>query len=345
MECFSYSNDASLLLPSTAQTRSYRIMGAPAWPKPDSNFEFPPYFAVTGLSDSTGVTIKLSATASIAGGGGVPSTPPGGTATLALNRGDVVQVVGGPMSDFSGTLVTTSAPVQVISGIACSNVPADVVACDHMEESVFPAETLGKHYFVTVPTAPTPNPVGHVVRLFGNVDNTTLTYPGGAPPGAPNTLAAGEMVDLGIVAQDFEIAGDHEFGVATFQVGASLLFPGVPVDQQKGDPAQSLATAVEQFRKKYVFLAPADYDANYVDVIMPVTATLTLDGVAVPSPPKPLSSGFGVTRLPLSNITGGAHVLEASLPVGIQVMGYGTYTSYQYPGGLNLREIAQPPLK
>ncbi|MDI1484012.1 IgGFc-binding protein [Polyangium sp. y55x31] len=344
-QCFSYSNDASLLLPSTAQTRAYRIMGPPAWLNPENNFEFPPYFAVTGLSDNTGVTIKLSGTASIAGGAGVPSTPPGGTATLALNRGDVVQVVGGAGSDFSGTLVTTSAPVQVISGISCSNMPHDAVACDHLEESVFPAETLGKHYFVTVPTSPTASPVGHVVRLFGNVDNTTLTYPGGAPPGAPSTLAAGEMVELDMVSQDFEVVGDHEFGVVSFQIGASLIYPNLPVDQQKGDPAMSFATAVEQFRKKYVFLAPADYDASYADVIMPVAATLTLDGMTLAVQPKPLSSGFGIARVPLSNAKGGAHVLEASLPVGLQVMGYGTYTSYQYPGGLNLREIAQPPLK
>ena len=42
---------------------------------------------------------------------------------------------------------------------------------------------------------------------------------------------------------------------------------------------------------------------------------------------------------------GGAHVLECTDPVGIQVMGYGAYTSYMYPGGLNLSLIAPPPPK
>jgi len=54
----------------------------------------------------------------------------------------------------------------------------------------------------------------------------------------------------------------------------------------------SLMTAVEQYRTKYVFLAPNDDDMSYVDVI-----------------------------------------------------GYGTYTSYQYPGGLNLSAITPPPPK
>ena len=31
------------------------------------------------------------------------------------------------------------------------------------------------------------------------------------------------------------------------------------------------------------------------------------------------------------------------LPIGIQVIGYGDYTTYMYPGGLNLGQIAPVP--
>ena len=41
----------------------------------------------------------------------------------------------------------------------------------------------------------------------------------------------------------------------------------------------------------------------------------------------------------------GAHTLTSTQPVGIQVMGYGAYTSYQYPGGSDLTAIAPPPVK
>ena len=121
--------------------------------------------------------------------------------------------------------------------------------------------------------------------------------------------------------------------------------PGIPVDQQKGDPAQSYMVAVEQYRKKYVFLAPTDYDVSYVDVVQPLNAMLSLDGAPVQAPVTPLSSGYGVARVLLDKNTAGAHVLTGSEPFGIQVMGYGTYTSYQYPGGLNLGHIAPPPPK
>ncbi|MFO0755987.1 MAG: IgGFc-binding protein [Byssovorax sp.] len=342
--CFSYTNDASLLLPSTALTGTFRITGESSWADPDNSFEYPPYIAVTGLSNGTSVTVKLSSTASVAGGSGIQGAGPGGTVTFALAQGEVVELVGGMGSDLSGSLVTASAPVQVIAGISCSYIPHDSPACDHLEESVLPAETLGKHYFVTRPTGPHGTPVGHVVRLYGNVDGTNLTYPG-KNPGGPSTIQAGEMVDLGIVNDDFEIVGDHELSVGTFMTGASLADPGIPLDQQKGDPSQSQAVTVEQFRKKYVFLAPSDYDISFVDVVAPNGTTLTLDGQTVSAPPSDLGSGYGVARVQLGPGNGGAHVLLASAPVGIQVMGYGTYTSYQYPGGLNLTAISPPPPK
>ncbi len=343
--CFSYTNDASLLLPSTAMTGTYRIAGPPAWA--DDNFTYPPYFAVTGTKDGTSVTVILSQTSGVVGGGGVASAPPGGSVTFTVNAGDVVEVVGtsSANADLSGSLVKASAPVQVVSGIACSQSPDGVVACDHLEESVFPAETLGKHYFVTAPTGPQGNPVGHVVRLFGNFDGTQLTYPGGNPAGAPSTIGAGEVVDLGVVSQSFEIVGDHELAVGTFLVGADMILPGVPIDQQKGDPSQTFMTTVEQYRTKYVFLAPTDYDVSFIDVVQPDGATLTLDGAAVAAPVQPLSSGFGIARIQLGAGNGGAHVLTASAPVGLQVIGYGTYTSYQYPGGSNLGKIAPVPPK
>jgi hypothetical protein len=344
--CFSFTNDASLILPSTALTGNFRVTGPRAWADPDNgNSEIPPYFAVTGVKDGTQVTVSLSATASIAGGGGVSSAGAGGKVTFSLDAGDVVQVLGGPGADMGGTLVQASAPVQVISGIACSNMPFNVDACDHLEESVLPAETLGRHYFVTVPTSHKGSPVGAVVRIYGNVDGTALTYPGQKPGAAPATINAGQVVDLGVINQDFEIVGDHEFAVETFQVGASMIDPGVAPNQQKGDPAESQMTAVEQYRKKYIFLAPTDYDVSFVDIVQPLSAQVTLDGAVVTTPVTPLSSGFGIARVQLGfgPLSDGAHVLSATEPVGIQVMGYGTYTSYQYAGGLNLGQIAPPP--
>jgi hypothetical protein len=336
VDCFSYTNDASILFPTKALTGTYRISGIPS---NTSNA----YFAVTATKDGTNVTINLSASARVLAGGGLAATAGGGTLKFSMNAGDVVEVSGeiGEQSDLSGSLVQADKAVQVITGHPCAKVPNGVQACDHLEESVLPAETLGKHYFVEQPTGPYGAAPGHVVRLYGNVDNTTLTYPGGAPPNAPTKLNAGSVADLGRVDKDFEVVGDHEFAVSTFMLGGQAVDPSTGL----GDPSQSTLAPVEQYRTKYVFLAPNDYETSYVDIVQPIDATLTLDKVAVTSKPVAIgASGFGVNRVRLIDATNeGAHVLEGSAPFGIQVVGYGQYTSYQYPGGLDLKLIAPAP--
>ena len=341
--CYSFSNDASLLLPTTALTGNYRLVGQKGWPM----VNMPPYFALTGTEDGTKVTVKLPATASVVAGFGIPSADKSVSFDITLERGEVVEIVGTPSSDFAGALVTADKPVQVISGMPCVNQPFDLekAACDHIEESVFPAETLGKRYFVTVPTGPNGKAVGHYVRLVGNADGTALSYPGGAPPGAPTSLGAGQVVDLDVVAEDFEVVGTQAFGVVTFQLGGSIVDADTAPNKRRGDPSQSAPVAVEQFRKKYVFLAPDDYDVGYVDVVRPTGTAVTLDGSEVKDAPKPLSSGFEVVRVKLGAGKQGAHVLEAPAPVGVQVIGYGMFTSYQYPGGLDLAPITPPPVK
>lgn len=339
LECFSYSNDASLLLPVTTLTGNYRITAQAGWPEANIGA----YFAVTGTKDNTTVTVKVSSTGDIVGGGGVASAQANGLITFPINQGEVVEVVASPYADLGGTLVAADAPVQVITGMPCVQSPIGVQACDHIEESVFPAETLGKHYFVTVPTSPNGDVIGHVVRIYGNVDGTSLTYAGGPPANAPSVINAGEVVNLGTVSGDFEITGDHEFAVGSFMLGAQLVDPFASAPDQRGDPAQSQATAVEQFRTKYIFLAPDDYDFSYVDVIKPMDATVTIDGQPVAVATNPISSNFGIARVKLGPGNKGAHVLEATAPVGIQVFGYGAYTSYHYPGGLDLKAIAPPP--
>jgi hypothetical protein len=103
---------------------------------------------------------------------------------------------------------------------------------------------------------------------------------------------------------------------------------------------------VEQYRTRYIFLAPYDYDVNYVHVIHPASAQLTLDGAPAPGgAATPIGSGYSISRIQLGPGNNGAHDLSATEPVGIQVGGYGSYTSYYYPGGSDLFQIAPPPVE
>jgi hypothetical protein len=338
LSCLSYSNDASLLLPSTAMTGNYRIVAYPSGPLGTD-------LTITATEDSTQVKyLPISGAGPITGGMGV-TVAGDGSVTLTMNAGDVAELVS-TSGDISGGLVQANKPVQVITGVPCLNVPASAGFCDHVEESVFPAETLGSHYFVSRLSAPGGGtPVGQEIRIFGNVDGTNLTYPAGnRPTKATDTINAGQVVDLGIVDIDFEIKGDHEFAIGTWMQGSSVVDPSHPQNPD-GDPSQSLSTAVEQYREKYVFLAPTDYDENYVDVIAPLGSNVSVDTAVVPTTLFTAIGGstYGVAHLKLTAGNGGAHELISNKPAGIQVVGYGAQTSYQYPGGLNLGLIAPPP--
>jgi IgGFc binding protein len=339
--CFSYSNDASLLLPSTAMTTNYRVTayeGVAGIP-----FLLPGIstaVTVTATQPNTEITVSLSSLATVlasSSGPSIPATNSGQVKLKLANAGDVAQLVAGQGKDFSGSLVQSDKPIQVIASIPCISIGG--AACDHIEETVLPAETLGKHYLVAQPTGPKGQPVGHAVRFYGNQDGTTLTYTPSKPANCPATLSAGEMADCDIVNATFEVTGDKEFGVSTFLLGATVY------QDTKGDPSQSNVAAVEQFRTKYVFLAPNDYPVLWADITATEDAEIVLDGAPVSAPWTKIGQGpFGVHRVDLTK-TGqdGAHTLIAKKPVGVQVIGFGDNTSFQYPAGLNLNLISAPP--
>jgi hypothetical protein len=348
--CFSFSNDASLLLPSTAWTGSYRVTGVQGWstsnPILGAQDIAGGYAAITASQDGTTVKVLLGANANVMTGGGIPAKAGGEVLELTLDAGDVAEIVTpkGDKNDLSGSLVQATKPVQVISGIQCINVPAEQSACDHVEESVLPAEALGKRYIVTTPTRPKGGAGAHVVRFVGNRDGTTLTYfPAKPGPGCPDTLSAGEVAQCtGNVTIDFMVTGSQEFGITTFMVGSSVYEPGN--NQAQGDPSQTIFASTEQFRRSYLFLTPDDYDVSYAVIVGPEGAAPMLDGAPVDGY-EALAEGLGVWRATLSAGKNGAHTLTSTMPVGLQAMGYGAFTSYQFPGGLNVKMIAPPPTK
>ena len=109
----------------------------------------------------------------------------------------------------------------------------------------------------------------------------------------------------------------------------------------QGDPAMTLAVPVEQFRTSYAFHAPTTYTSNYVDVTAPAGTTVMLDGTVVPFTAIG-TTGYAVGRVRSLNAgpaNDGNHTITGDHGFGISVYGYGQYTSYWYPGGLNLTSV------
>ena len=375
--CFSYTNDASILLPTSALRNEYYAMAYPTLHLgSDQGFgqitwtDIPGFVTVTATQDGTQVTV--SSTAHVRGGSGVAQLAPGQKGVYQLDAGDVLLLetdnppgqqtpVGGkqcltdpnsgsiecptaPEYDLTGSHIVTTKPVSVIGGHDCTFVPYDVYACDHMEESIFPVETLGKDLIVTAPqtvTAAIANstlsvPDSMFVRVLSAVDGNKITFD---PPVAPNTtLNAGQWVEIGPTKQDFRVQADNKILVGQYMVGEN--FSGAAVGG--GDPSESIAIPTEQYRLEYSFLAPSSYTYNLVNVVAPVGATVRIDGAAIPSGTfSPIgSSGMAVAR---HQIAGGTHQMDGDKNFGIVVYGYGSYTSYMYPGGLNLETITITP--
>jgi IgGFc binding protein len=134
-------------------------------------------------------------------------------------------------------VIESDQPVQVISGNECTNVPYDVLACDHLEETLPPAQALGRRYFVAAPTGPNGDPISYAVQLTGNQNDTLLYYLGTKPLHAPGGLQAGKSALLLNVSGNFEVFGDHEFGVLLFLQGGE----SDPALSENTDPSQSVA--------------------------------------------------------------------------------------------------------
>lgn len=363
--CFSYSNDASLLLPTTALRNEYYGM---SWPTHHFGnvmgwMDTPGFLVVTGVVDGTTVTVKTAAF--VRAGGVVGAMSPGAEAQHTLNAGDVLVLASGalpagktaacstdpsgynfckspPQYDLTGTKITADKPIGVLGGHDCTFIPYDKWACDHIEESMFPVETLGQDLVVTAPHAVAaigkePGKADTMfVRVMSAADNNEITFD--PPVHDPVTLQAGGWIEIGPIAQDFRVQAANRVMVAQFMVGEN--FTGASVGA--GDPSQSIAIPTEQYRLNYAFLAPTTYTHNFVNVVAPPDANIEIDGEVIDSGEfKPIgSSGLSVAR---HKIEGGAHTMSGNKNFGIVVYGYGSYTSYMYPGGLNLETVTIIP--
>jgi hypothetical protein len=97
-----------------------------------------------------------------------------------------------------------------------------------------------------------------------------------------------------------------------------------------------LAVPVEQYRTSYRFLAPTSYVNNYVTIIHKSGAYPNLYGTPATGETIDITGEWARTNV---SITGGVHFIESTEPFAITVYGVGSYTSYMYPGGLDLKDV------
>lgn len=315
----SFTNDASLLIARRALTHRYVVVTSPNW-VPAVGTVLGGFIAVVATAgETTSVTVRLPANA------GVSEAENNVVRHDNLTPGDVAVIVGDRAGDLSGARVEASGPVAVFVGHDCTQVPIGRPACDHLEEQLFPLEVLGREYVVS--RLRDRAAVVHATRAVAALDNTVVRVePASLYP--PVLLNAGERIDIQSDAS-FRISASSPLVVAQFMVGQGSS------REVSGDPAMVLEVPSQQFRSRYDFLVPATYQRNFLDVVAPQGSHPLLDGAALGGE----SERVGPWDVVHVEVRPGAHRLTTSegVPLGVKVSGTAPYTSYMYPGGLDLR--------
>jgi len=362
-----FSNDASLLLPTPALGENYRVLGWPAG-HPVKIFDIIDRSAVTIVGTEADTTVTVKPSWRIKGNPPIAATAPGEELVVNLGPFDVLNLETDDgtfqddpktLADLTGTVVTSNKPVAVFSGVESTSAPGgvleiptfpgwtddDTCCLDHLEEQLFPVESIGSGYVITRSPIRSSGDYHEpdVIRFVGVAEDAQVTT-NLPPPYDSFSLKPGEVRTTWADA-DFVANGTKPFMIA------QLLISQEYVDgSATGDPALTVFPPVAQYRDQYRILTPSDdglwgWAKNYVVFSTEPTNMITIDDV-LPGDcvVTPAGSVEGVEyesrRCPVG---AGAHSLKGTTPFGVIVYGYGQAGSYAFPGGADVEPIYAPP--
>ncbi|UJR81801.1 IgGFc-binding protein [Sandaracinus amylolyticus] len=307
-----FSNDASLLLPTSGIGERYTVVG---WPQtiadstdPDEDFDpsrtdedLRAFLTIVGTQPDTQVSITLGAEVrNVVGLPGEENYGPGDVIELELGAFDVINLeTQGFNADFTGTQVVASPehPVAVFVGTEASDAPRyetllNRQCCgDHVEEQLFANDALGRHFFIGL------TPRRSRALSAALIDGSSVGD--FAEPESVRIVAVAEGVTMiettiddgfgGFLAyeleqnqslviettQDFEIRSSQ--AIAVLQVQSSQESIGIDSRYPGGDPSIVGVPPVDQFRRDYVFLTPDLYAFDFVTIVAPASAQILLD--------------------------------------------------------------------
>jgi hypothetical protein len=231
--------------------------------------------------------------------------------------------------DLTGSVVTSDGPpLAVFAGHGCTYMPFNEPACDHLEEMMLPVETWGTRVVMTALTHPLGSGVAPSnIRVMALDSGTTVSFDPAVH--GTETLGAGEFVEF---ATDQDFLVDASGPILAWQAVYGQQATGSPDD---GDPAMGLGIPQQQVRDRYDFLVPSTYEANHVNVVAPQGTEVILGTSTISGWQAIGTTGFVVARVSLGT---GPHHIESTDGTGfaITTYGYADWTSYLYPGGMNL---------
>lgn len=253
------------------------------------------FFAVVARVDGTKVVVTPPANAKITVSP-VDGVGADGSGQLALDAGDVVQVLADGTSDPTGIVLSATEPVQVLAGHRCAELPntGQIVDCDHLETTVLAPEYGGQLFILAPPIKDdgyTPRP--YLARILAP-ESAFVTIQAGQVF-KQITIPKGEFYDLSTDTMT-RLSSDKPVMVA--QYGTGLL---IGQESMTWIPAHNhLPTVVD--------LALPPGNEKRVVTLAWLNAEPTLDGVPVGDYAFDTYTGISSIRLTLD---GNRHTVQA----------------------------------
>ena len=315
---YNFTNDASLLLPTSALTENYSFLSYEVWKPQGSATSYASTLTVVGTEPNTTVTVQLRPSRQGVAfedilypnqGNQIEGPDDQGVVRATLQPFDVLNLGAQRANeDLTGATITASAPVAVFGGHTCAYIPDGLPACDHLESQLFPVETWGQR-FIASPLKIRGGLEGAARTLEGTyfkflaLDDQTEVQTGfnldveanpdalrqtsGATRPCQDFSDAPELGTFVLDAGESCVIGTKTTFVADagrpMMVGAFLSGQGsveaTPMfGDHNGDPAFFLVPPEEQYRSEYSFLTPATYFVSYLTVLIQPGFTIALDG-------------------------------------------------------------------
>lgn len=342
-----YSNDASLLFPTTALGLRYMIMARPQ--HYDGFHAF-----VTVVATQPGQTkVEVKSSCKFMRGYDkanreIYAMNRGDTQTFYLDQFDILNLeTSAKEEDPTGTIVTSDKLIAVFAGVEATSLPETkpVTCCaDHIEHQQYPMSAWGKRYNA-VKLKPR-NKERDLWRIMARVDGTKVrTVPNVLPNGDGEiTLDAGQWIDV-LTRESFTISATSPILVGQFMVSQNDpndIETGAAGSDSAGtgDPSYIIGVPIEQYRTAYHFLAPSKYEHDYITIVAPRDAVVTLDGETIDDS-EFFAFGDGTYRAAYRKISDGAHSIRSDKKIGLFSYGYDQYVSYGYAAGLDLKELSE----
>ena len=244
----------------------------------------------------------------------------GDTIQLKMSQYETVQL--SHVSDLSGSIVTSSYPVGVVSGNKCNSVTK--ATCNHFIEMILPSDQLDNTYIVPIIQHRTNNTVRILCPDRASVTVWTDPY-----TTHEADLKEGYYFDF------------HHENISFISSSADVLVMAYPHEVSDGDSFMMTIIGLHQYRSDYHFIVPEGFSSSVgITFIAGKGSEFELDQKILKPTNIALLHVKGTTYATFSHVvTDGAHRIRhmSGIKFGLWVYGNKNHDGYGFPAGVEYK--------